>query len=47
MAFLAGVLAVVVDHDPDRARGLFFGSIAYLALLFGAMVVDRTLWLAV
>jgi protoheme IX farnesyltransferase len=47
LAFLAGVLAVVVDHDPDRARGLFFGSIAYLALLFGAMVVDRTLWLAV
>jgi protoheme IX farnesyltransferase len=41
LAFLAGVIAVVVDHDARRARGLFFGSIAYLGLLFAAMVVDR------
>jgi protoheme IX farnesyltransferase len=46
LAFLFGVLAVVVDHKPQRARGLFFGSIAYLGLLFAAMVVDRAGWLA-
>jgi protoheme IX farnesyltransferase len=45
-ALLAGVLAVVVDHRAERARVLFFGSIAYLALLFVAMVVDRVAPLA-
>ncbi len=45
-AFLFMTLYVVVDHSPRRARRLFFFSVAYLFLLFVAIVADRLLPLA-
>lgn len=39
--FLFATLYVVVDHSPRRARRLFFVSVAYLFLLFVAIVADR------